>query len=57
MPVIINDFEVMVEPPHQDAGAAPDMTQNTSEAQMLRPMDIDRIVQHFAERRKRIRAD
>lgn len=60
MPVIINDFEVMVEPPRQDGGAAPaapDTAQSASETQTLRPADIDRIVRHFEERRKRVWAD
>ncbi len=60
MAVIINDFEIMVEPPtstgpDQSAGAVsasepvPQMT--------LRPEDGERIIGHFEQRRSRLTAD
>jgi len=60
MAVIINDFEIMVEPPtstgpDQSAGAVsasepmPPMT--------LRPEDVERIIGHFEQRRSRLTAD
>ena len=53
MPVVINDFEVLVEPPpsRTDSEAAPQPTE------ALTPVDIDRIPQHFTERRRRVWAD
>lgn len=63
MPVIINEFEIMVEPPGQQA-AAPTTPANTprpgESAQQpvaLRPQDIERILCHFEERRHRLAAD
>jgi hypothetical protein len=57
MPVIINDFEVLVEPPappppRQGADAG-----SEGSGQRLRPQDIERIVRHFERRRERVRAD
>lgn len=53
MPVIINDFEVVVEeppPPTEAHEPAP-------QPERLRPRDIDDIVQHFRVRRARLHAD
>jgi hypothetical protein len=57
MAVIINDFEVLLEPPaapppRPGAEAAADRP-----APSLRPEDIERIVRHFERRRERLRAD
>jgi len=58
MPVVINDFEVVVEPPTRGSREA-----ETQQAEQdvrrprLRPEDIDRIVRHFQQRRARVRAD
>lgn len=63
MTVIINDFEIMVEPPGsgQQAGtqtntpARPNET--ASRPPVLQPQDIERIVCHFERRRQRLAAD
>lgn len=61
MPVIINDFEVTVEPPRRSDSAAqstpPAGAQAGATGQRLRPTDIEQIVRYFWERRKRIAAD
>jgi hypothetical protein len=56
MAVIINDFEVLVEPPAapQQAGAG---AAAPAPAPRLRPEEIERIVRHFERRRARLRAD
>jgi DNA topoisomerase VI subunit B len=63
MAVIINDFEIMVEPPGQQQGvqaasAAPARPPETMPKPVaLQPQDIERIVRHFEERRLRLAAD
>lgn len=60
MPVIINDFEVMLDPPREEsngAQTASQMEQLAPEPRTLRPVDIDRIVRYVEERRRRILAD
>lgn len=60
MPIIINDFEVIVEPKptsrdshsggtQQEEGSAPPL--------QLRPQDIERIMRRFMQRRERLHAD
>ena len=60
MPVIINDFEMVVEPP-RDANTAPQgggqQQQVAPPAAVLRPEDIQQIMCHFEQRRERVRAD
>lgn len=53
MPVIINEFEVVVEPPAEVG------TQDgpTTEVPTLSPHDIEQIVNYFSERRARLLAD
>jgi hypothetical protein len=59
MPIIINDFEVVVEPKpvqRSQAGEA----QQKGEAGSLwepRPEDIEQIIRRFAQRRARLHAD
>ncbi|MBL8160917.1 MAG: hypothetical protein JNJ61_02955 [Anaerolineae bacterium] len=53
-PVIINDFEVVVEPPPP---APPTSSEPPSEPPALRPEDIEQIMQFFYERRARLHAD
>jgi hypothetical protein len=53
-PVIINDFEVVVEPPPQ---APPTSTEAPQPPPALRPEDIEQIMQYFHERRARLHAD
>jgi hypothetical protein len=64
MAVIINDFEIMVEPPGQQQGAqaATSATparpsEKTPKSVALQPQDIERIMRHFEERRLRLVAD
>ncbi len=53
MPVIINDFEVVVEPPPQNG------TSNTSQPMppQMTPKDMERLMEHFKQRRARLHAD
>lgn len=59
MAVIINDFEIMVEPPA--AGGDQQQRQGLQEPalmpQQLRPEDIERVIRHFEDRRLRVAAD
>ena len=61
MAVIINDFEIMVEPPGQEAGAQantpPRPQETTPKPTALQPQDVERITRHFEERRLRLVAD
>ena len=58
MAVIINDFEVVVEPPISTGDTQPDrVQQEPGPPTMLRPQDIERIIRHFEERRGRVAAD
>lgn len=53
MPVIINNFEIIVEAPTPNRNAMPANRPRPP----LRPEEIERIMQHFAARRDRVRAD
>ena len=58
MPVIINDFEISVQPPEKKQGAEPAAGEKSDASPAaLRPDDIARIEQHYRERRKRVHAD
>lgn len=60
MTVIINDFEIMVEPQTTTTGNRAKMPEEESEATShpaLRPQDIERIMRHFEDRRSRLVAD
>lgn len=60
MPVIINDFDIMAEPPEPPPirGTRPDEPEpQTPSAPMLRPEDIKRVMQLNRERMERVRAD
>ena len=60
MTVIINDFEIMVEPPASTDGNKTGGLRQESESTPspeLRPQDIERITRHFARRRERLLAD
>lgn len=59
MPVIINDFEVISEPPSQNKESETDQParENAENNSRLRPTDIERVVRRFLERRARLRAD
>lgn len=57
MPVIINDFEITVEPPDSAAAADQAPPGRAEPAPGLRPEDVERIQRHFAERRRRLWAD
>ncbi len=57
MPVIINEFEIVTEPPEAptpDTGAPP---QTPEAAAPLRPEDVARIQRYHYERMERLRAD
>ena len=53
MPVIINEFEMVVEPPSQNQTSN---TQPPAPPQMT-PQDIDRVMEHLKQRRARLHAD
>jgi hypothetical protein len=52
MPVVINDFEIVVEPPPQEK-PGPGATQQET---VLSPLDIEVVLRHELERQKRVRA-
>jgi len=52
MPVIINDFEVIVEPPAQNQSATPPPM-----PPQMTPQDMERLMEHFQKRRSRVHAD
>jgi hypothetical protein len=59
MSIIINDFEIVLDPPQttsqpQQSASETPSSQPTSR---LAPEDIERIVRHFEQRRCRVRAD
>jgi hypothetical protein len=55
MSVIINDFEVLVEPPEQPPVAAPE-TVESNPAPTLTPQDIYAVMRQQAQRRARLQA-
>ena len=58
MPIVINEFEIIVEPPKDEARPAQaSQMSDDSAAQQLRPEDIARINAHFRQRQERVRAD
>lgn len=60
MSVIINDFEMILEPQPTTVGKQSNAERQKSESTSpieLRPQDVERIVRHFEERRTRLRAD
>jgi hypothetical protein len=54
MSVIINEFEILVDPPTTRSAEAPPPPQAPAP---LRPEEIERIVRHFEGRRLRVDAD
>lgn len=58
MAVIINEFEVVVEPPATEPEAEPGTVPNseTETAQRLNPHDLDTILRQRVERALRLRA-
>lgn len=57
MPIVINDFEIVVEPPESKESRAQEKGPPKEEAQVLRPDEIVRVMQVHEERMKRVRAD
>ena len=57
MAVIINDFEIVVDPPAPPTGTGAGNTAQVPSPPPLRPEDIERIVRHFEQRRTRLVAD
>jgi hypothetical protein len=59
MPIVVNDFEIVVEPQPAVSGPQPGATrqESVSAAPTLRPEDIERVVSHFKHRRERVHAD
>ncbi len=52
MPVIINEFEMVVEPPSKN------QTPNTPPSPPpMTPKDMERLIEHFKQRRSRLHAD
>jgi hypothetical protein len=56
MSVIINDFEVVVEPPTAPSGDGAAETEQQPPSTTLRPVDIDNIRRRQLARRERLRA-
>lgn len=54
MSVVINEFEMLVDPPTREATDQPPPRQIVAP---LRPAEVERIVRHFALRRLRVDAD
>jgi hypothetical protein len=59
MGIIINDFEILLDPPSQTGGSQEGQAseQQPAPPPMHSPQDIERIMRHFDERRSRVRAD
>ena len=57
MPIVINEFEIMVEPPKADEGKAQSPQMSAESSQLLRPEDIIRVQRRHYERLRRVRAD
>jgi len=53
MPVVINEFEVVVQPPQSQSQSAPQPQQ----APPAPPKDMERLIEHFKQRRARLHAD
>ena len=54
MPIVINEFEIIVEPPQQTAHQAPDASADPAS---LSPEEITAVMKVQEERLQRVRAD
>ena len=60
MPVIINDFEIVIEPkttPDSSQANETSRKSKTTQAALSRPEDIEQIIRRFMQRRERLHAD
>ncbi len=60
MPVIINDFEVVIEPkiaPDTPKASETSRKAESTQAMLSRPEDIEQIIRRFMQRRERLHAD
>jgi hypothetical protein len=59
MPVIINDFEVVVEPKPKNSSQPGETQSNAGTTALItpRPEDIEQIMRRLSQRRARLRAD
>lgn len=60
MPVIINDFEIVIEPKTASDTSKANETSRTAEstqAALSRPEDIEQIIRRLMQRRERLHAD
>ncbi len=57
MPVIINEMEIVSEPPSAPTVPAAQTSAGDGATGQLRPMDLERIVVHMQARRLRVHAD
>jgi hypothetical protein len=57
MPVIINDFEVVAEPPAAPAGPSSPGSSGTQGPARLGAQDLERLLEHLQARRLRVLAD
>ena len=59
MPVIINDFEVLVDgpQPRPDESTAQTQERGSQAPAQLKPADMERLIQYLAARRLRVLAD
>lgn len=56
MSVIINDFEVVVEPPETPQEATPEAAEPPAPAPGLSPVDLEDALERQAQRQERLRA-
>jgi hypothetical protein len=56
MPIVINDFEIVVEPPKKPQEGAKAETAEGQPPPNLRPSDITQILRRERERKDRVRA-
>jgi len=57
MPIIINEFELVVDPPPSPKPGSPGPEAPAAPAEALRPDEIGAVMQVMEERRQRVRAD
>lgn len=57
MPVIINDFEIVVEPPEPRGGSSDEERAAPPEPNALAPEDIVQVMRLHEERMRRLRAN
>lgn len=57
MPIVINDFEVVAEPPQPQRHEDEEQQPERAPEHPLRPHSVERALHHLRERQARLRAD